>query len=895
MTSERSERVASTGSELVSLADAADLPSSVIGGKARALGRLREAGLPVPPGYVIPSALLEREMPPPANRSDEAGDPGVAARDGTGTSTPDPSPRLRETLSGVLRALAPSSVAVRSSAATEDGETASYAGQFDTILGVEDLEEVAGAVRRCWEAAGAEHVAAYRRAREGEAGSATRPDPEARPGSGPGDPEEGTGFAVILQRMVPAEAAGVAFTADPRTGDRNVVVVEAVAGLGEGLVSGERTPERWRVPVGETSTAREGTAGEEGRTGEGLGAGDPQREGGPERVLEPEAARRIAELALEAEEVLAGNGGRGADVEWAVAGETVHLLQARPITAGTEVAPVPVEPEPPESGFWFRDAAHFPRPFHPLFSSIYVPRYEEAVAGAFEEFGLLVEGLRIREIGGWPYSRIVPPGGKDGPAPPSWLLWLLSRLAPPLRERMARAREAMEEDRAGEHVERWWEEWRPELDGWIRRADRVDLEEVDRRELARHFDDAVETFDRALTIHFRLFPPFFLAVSDLVFFCREELGWEKGRAAELLAGRSGTSSEPGRALEELAAAAAESDAAREALADPGADVLEQLERRAPEFAREFRVYQQRYGLRVLHYDFGTPTFRERPEMVLGLVRNQLEGGDGDRADGVEELRERRIREAREALEGRPGARERFDELLERAHRAYPVREDNEFFALSVLGILRYTSLEVGRRMTAEGHLDRPDGVLFLEENEVRDWLEGPRDLTGTARRRRGERRWALANLGPPSYGEDPGPPPDPSALPDAGERVLRALLWTVDNDLQTEAPEVDALAGVGASPGSYTGPVRVVRSEEEFGKVRSGDVLVCPITSPTWSVLFPSVGALVTDAGGLLSHPAIIAREFGVPAVLATGSATEELEDGQVVTVDGATGRVEPR
>lgn len=90
------------------------------------------------------------------------------------------------------------------------------------------------------------------------------------------------------------------------------------------------------------------------------------------------------------------------------------------------------------------------------------------------------------------------------------------------------------------------------------------------------------------------------------------------------------------------------------------------------------------------------------------------------------------------------------------------------------------------------------------------------------------------------------------------------------------------------------GPFRVVRSEEEFDKVRGGDVLVCPITSPTWSVLFPSIGALVTDSGGLLSHPAIIAREFGIPAVLATGSGTERLEDGQMVTVDGGTGRVEP-
>jgi pyruvate,water dikinase len=96
-----------------------------------------------------------------------------------------------------------------------------------------------------------------------------------------------------------------------------------------------------------------------------------------------------------------------------------------------------------------------------------------------------------------------------------------------------------------------------------------------------------------------------------------------------------------------------------------------------------------------------------------------------------------------------------------------------------------------------------------------------------------------------------------------------------------------AVTGIPASPGSYTGPVRVIRSEAEFDRLRAGEVLVCPITSPVWSVLFPSIGALVTDTGGILSHPAIIAREYGIPAVVATGNGTVTLHNGQLVTVDG--------
>ena len=124
-----------------------------------------------------------------------------------------------------------------------------------------------------------------------------------------------------------------------------------------------------------------------------------------------------------------------------------------------------------------------------------------------------------------------------------------------------------------------------------------------------------------------------------------------------------------------------------------------------------------------------------------------------------------------------------------------------------------------------------------------------------------------------------------------------ALLWYVDRTLaQTHSAQKQAsqeeLRGLGASPGQYVGPVRVVMSESEFGKVQPGDVLVCPITSPVWSVLFSTIGALVTDTGGILSHSAIIAREYRVPAVVATGNATQVLQDGELVTVDGSTGRI---
>ena len=127
--------------------------------------------------------------------------------------------------------------------------------------------------------------------------------------------------------------------------------------------------------------------------------------------------------------------------------------------------------------------------------------------------------------------------------------------------------------------------------------------------------------------------------------------------------------------------------------------------------------------------------------------------------------------------------------------------------------------------------------------------------------------------------------------------MLRATLWALDNVFEAKASQsrqADAtrIKGIAAAPGSYTGPVRVIMGEDEFEKIEAGDVLVCPITSPVWSVLFPSVGALVTDTGGILSHPAIIAREYGIPAVVATGNATALIRDGQQIFVDGDAGVV---
>jgi pyruvate,water dikinase len=323
----------------------------------------------------------------------------------------------------------------------------------------------------------------------------------------------------------------------------------------------------------------------------------------------------------------------------------------------------------------------------------------------------------------------------------------------------------------------------------------------------------------------------------------------------------------------------------------------------PEFAAAFDEYQQTYGVRGLRYEVAEETLAEAPEITLATIRDQLRQGYDPAAHVASRARRRRelMAEAQGALASRPPAdRARFERAVERASQAHPAHEDNEFYTISApTALIRYAVLEMGRRLAARGVVEAMDDVFFLEIDEALAAMKDGNHRQDLVRRRKGERAWVLAHPGPASYGKQPGPPPPLRVLPPAARAMMEAVVWQVDRGFAAErsarkqAAGSTTLTGIGASAGRRTGTVRVVMGEHEFGKLEAGDVLVCPVTSPVWSVLFSRVTALVTDSGGVLSHPAIIAREYGIPAVVATGNGTELLKDGMRVTVDGSKGVVE--
>jgi pyruvate,water dikinase len=775
-----------------------------VGRKAATLGTFLRAGFPVPDGVVLCTEA----------HKDHAGE------------APDGAARIPEAVGrefvAAVRCFGPVPLAVRSSAVDEDQPGRSAAGQFATVLGVEGPEALMDAVRRCWASSRSDHVTAY---------------------FGPGV-SGGPRLAVLVQPMVAAEAAGVAFSANPVTGDRGEVVVNAVRGLGDRLVAGAATPDQWLVR-GEEAVCQDA----------------------PEGALGAAQARAVAELVRRVERFA----GVPQDIEWAFAGGQLVLLQARPITALPEPIAVPAAPPP---GFWQREGSHFPRPKSPMYRG-FLPGINAAMRTSFEDFGFLVDTVEFREIGGWGYMRVVPLGDNDCAAPPAELL----------PTRISRCLAAMRADLPQQLIRRWHEEWLPEFRSRIAGLRDENLAALTDEGLAAHFTRTVALYEDGNAVHFQLNAAWIVSVGELAILCRGLLGWDDQRSFALVAGLSTASTEPARRLAALA------DLLRCGVSE--AD---------PPFAQALADYHHEFGCRALDLEVAEPTLAETPALTLGLIRDQIVRGFEPAAEVARLAQERAaaLAEARRLLAGRTavdGAR--FERVLARAAQAYPIREDNEFFTVSApIALVRYAALEIGRRLAARRTVGRVEDIFFLELTEATAALHGEQgDWSALVARRRGERAWVEAHPGPRSYGYNPGPPPSFAALPTEARLAMEALMWCVERIMapahsQRAQAAAAALDGLAASPGRYTGPVRVIRRETEFAKLQPGDVLVCPITSPVWSVLFPAVGALVTDTGGTLSHPAIIAREYRVPAVVATGNATSLLRDGQVVTVDGSRGQV---
>lgn len=720
--------------------------------------------------------------------------------------------------------------AVRSSGLDEDGPTRAAAGTLATVLDVDGIDALVEAVAAVIASA---------------------------------DPAR---VAVLVQPLLAPDQAGVAFTVDPLTGDRDVVRIAATTGRGDAVTDG-RTP-------GTDLTVRPGGAVE-----------------GDLGVLAPGPARDVAALARQAELLLGGP----QDVEWARCGGVVHLLQSRPVTV------VPVPPAMPEGYGWEKDVAHYPEPVTPFGWSVFETAEEHAIAATFPQVGLLMARFEQQLVGGQVYTRPVlvvgpaDPGPSPSDPPPAAVLGALARIHPALRRRTAAARRALADDLPHRWLTRWPSEWRPRLRrsaAALRAEDPADLAD---EALAAHLDRGLALQLEAADIHFKLMIPYALDLHALHRFLDGRLGWTVGQTFRLMAGHSPASTAGERTLAPVRDRIAALPGSAAALAATPEDPVGAIRTLDDDTATALEDWLETHGGDCVNYDPGRPVLAEQPRMVTHLLL-----GNPTPLDGAAATARTAEADARAALPA--GDVDDFDRLLAAARRVYPVREENTRWTDAVPGgLLRRALVAAGDRLAARGAIADPADASYLTVEEVRMTLRGAgdTDLVAAALRRRGEEAWARANPGPTTIGAPSGPPPDLSRLPAALRAVNEPVLWMVGLEypgaLAGAEPTGEVLLrGVPASPGVVEAPVRVVRGHADLGRLQPGEVLVCGVTTPAWATMFGLAGAIVADGGGVLSHAAIAAREHGLPAVLGTGTATIDLTDGQVVRVDGTSGTVSP-
>lgn len=778
-----------TGTEIRTV-DLADNPGDLtIGGKAEGLRVLRAFGMPVPSGAVIPAEAHDDDLP-----------------------------RLA---SEVAKRFAGDRLAVRSSGVVEDGHEASFAGQYETVLNVPSSpSDILAAARRVRASVRNEGVGAYAGASSAE-------------------------MAVLVMPMIEADAAGVAFTRDPVTG-RRWVLVEAVAGLGDKLASGEAVGERWTV----TDI--------------------------PERlndlgVLTTTHARAIAELARRCETVME----RPQDIEWAISEGEVVLLQSRPITTLDDVEPIPMEDEIPP-GPWEWDSTHNRLPMTPLTSSVFIPGFESASRRLAATYGVPISYLAMRTINGYLYVQVVPPAGKAGaPTPPKPIMRALFHVVPTLRQRKRAARRVSEDRVDTQLLSEWRNAIRPSIEARLNEWFDIDRALLTNEALSDLVRRAVELQHETFSWNMITDPAYLLPLTALLDFVEQELDGGMEVTTRLLAGAS-----PSDYLAStLALSAGLPRDVRDAIASGGGVLA--LD---PASLTAYRAHQRSHGSKIVGFDLSKPTYMEDPDRELARIATTTSPKDAS----VEAAK--LATALGETLD--PDSADRLDALVHEARAVFPIREEGEGVHARVMGMVRLFALEAGDRMVAAGHLNGREHVMFLALDELIAWLGAPIDLVSVTRERRGQHLWASGRSPEPFLGpEEPMPPLD--MFPPDVQRIMRMLQLVITHDARP-AELADGADGVAASPGVYTGPARLVVGPEEFDKVQPGDVLVAPITTSPWEVLFPHLGALVTEGGGLLSHPAIVAREYALPAVVGCEGAMSRFHDGQMVRIDGAAGTATP-
>ncbi|WP_448614277.1 PEP-utilizing enzyme [Modestobacter sp. URMC 112] len=554
----------------------------------------------------------------------------------------------------------------------------------------------------------------------------------------------------------------------------------------------------------------------------------------------------------------------------------------------------------PGPGTWLLDASHAPHPLCRFSAAVLPAAMEAGFHDTLARYGALIEHFDTAFVGGFLYNRIRAVGAPPDAAgpPPEPVFRRLLEEVPALRERVATAEAVFAERRWREDLRLWDESVKPSLLAMHRALTSVDLAALDDADLCDHVDRCAQALAEGHLQHHRHNMPAMLPVGDYAVHTMRWTGLPPAEVLGCLAGASPATEGAPAELAALVAALQDEPAAAESVLDQSLEpdeVLSRLLRRPGAVGTRADAYLSALGALPLDGEdsVAEPGSLEAPGLVLVRLRAALQPGRRTDTDqGAAAIA--RVRAAVPAEN-----RAAFEVLLAEALLVYRLRDERAVYGDRMAGSAARTALlEVGRRLAERGALDEPTDVVDLDPDEVRTLLL---DGQGPSRAEVGERvRWrrtADYRDMPPLFGPPPAEPVPASWLPPAAARVQEAMGFMIASVLRDAALSGTArsVRGIGVSAGSYEGTARVLAGSHELGRVQPGDVLVAPSTGPAFNLVLPRLGAIVTDRGGLLSHAAIVAREFGIPAVVGCQDATRLVRDGARVLVDGATGTVSLR
>jgi pyruvate,water dikinase len=517
---------------------------------------------------------------------------------------------------------------------------------------------------------------------------------------------------------------------------------------------------------------------------------------------------------------------------------------------------------------------HLPRPVTRYFQETQPPALKKGTNDFARFYGMIIDGLQMAYVNGFAYNQVLPAPEAEFP------------------ERFQRAEQVLAQKLWREQLRDWDENRKPAAIAKHREIQAVNPDALSDADLVAYLTRCRDHHSAMITQHMRFTASATVPIGDFLAHVGDWTGLPPSELLELMRGSAAVSAGGSDELEQLKRAFAHDPAARAVLASEGdpAEMLARLSSLEGEAGAAVSAYLELVGNRLLDgFDISEPSALEMPDALLRAMRTAV-SGDARGASDVDA----RIAEVRARVPAEHQGE--FDELLGEARLMYRLRDERGVYSdIWASGLMRRAALAAGRRVASRDRISTAHHMLDASLDEMCALVAGSGGPSAHELEQRAQYRAThTAKDAPPFLGPPPPPHPDLAALPPAVGRLMRATFIALGHVFgSSEAKhEEKILYGLAASRGRYEGPARRVSGPSEFGRIAKGDVLITESTTEAFNILLPLLGGIVTDNGGLLSHAAIVAREYGIPGVVGTREATELIADGVLVRVDGDAGEV---